>query len=189
MSEKLYPCLQQDQNLDLRLKEINSFNNSIQNIKDIQNFSNHEAKKYKKKSKIYKIINGLSQSIDGVSVLAVSSSCVTLSVTGVGLVVVPIASGIGAGLCIISKTAGEYLKRKEQHNIKKTLAGRTLHDFCKLHSKCFEDNKIDLNEYNKLKQTYDLYKTNKTKLNSKFTFFRINLFSKNNININFKSSS
>ena len=163
MSEKLYPCLQQDQNLDLRLKEINSFNNSIQNIKD--------NKKYKKKSKIYKIINGLFQSIDGVSVLAVSSTCVTLSVTGVGLVVVPIASGIGAGLCIISKIAGEYLKRKEQHNKKKyTLAGRTLHDFCKLHSKCLEDNKIDLNEYNKLKQTYDLYKTNKTKLNSEFTF-------------------
>ena len=55
MSEKLYPCLQQNQNpdtegasrnLDLRLKEINSFNNSIQNIKDIQNFYNHEAKKY-----------------------------------------------------------------------------------------------------------------------------------------------
>ena len=97
MSEKLYPSLQQDQNLDLRLKEINSFNNSIQNIKDLQNFYNHEAKKYKKKSKIYKIINSLIQSIDGVSVLAVSSTCVTLSVTGVGLVVVPIASGIGAG--------------------------------------------------------------------------------------------
>ena len=97
MSENLYPCLQQDQNLDLRLKEINSFDNSIQNIKDIQNFYNHEAEKYKKKSKTYKIINGLIQSIDGVSVLAVSSTCVTLSVTGVGLVVVPIASGIGAG--------------------------------------------------------------------------------------------
>ena len=94
-----------------------------------------------------------------------------MSVTGVGLVVVPIASGIGAGLCIISKIPNEYLKRKEQHNIKKyTLAGRTLHDFCKLHSKCLEDNKIDLNEYNKLKQTYDVYKTNKTKLNSQFTF-------------------
>ena len=70
-----------------------------------------------------------------------------------------------------SKIAGEYLKRKEQHNIKKyTLAGRTLNDFCKLHSKCLEDNKIDLNEYNKLKQTYDAYKNNKTKLNSEFTF-------------------
>ena len=77
---------------------------------------------------------------------------------------VPIASGIGARLCIISKLLGEYLKRKEQHNIKKdTLAGRTLHDFCKLHSKCLEDNKIHLIEYNKLKQTYDVYNNNKTK--------------------------
>ena len=127
MSEKLYPCLRESDNLDMRLKEINSFNNSIQKIKDIQSFYNHEAKKYKKKSKQYKLINCLIQSIDGVSVLAVSSTCVTLSVTGVGLVVVPIASGIGAGLCIISKIAGEYLKRKEQDNIKKyTLAGRTL---------------------------------------------------------------
>ena len=128
MSEKLYPCLQPSDSLELRLKEINSFNNSIQNIKDIQNFYNHEAKKYKKKSKIYKLINCSIQSIDGVSVLAVSSTCVTLSVTGVGLVVVPIASGMGAGLCIISKIAGEYLKRKEQHK-KNTLAGRTLHDY------------------------------------------------------------
>ena len=171
MSEKLYPCLRESDNLDMQLKEINSFNNSIQNIKVIQNFYNHEAKKYKKKSKQYKLINCLIQSVDGVSVLGVSSTCVTLSVTGVGLVVVPIASGIGAGLCIISKIAGEYLKRKEQHNIKKyTLACRTLHDYQKLHSKCLEDNKIDLNEYNKLKQTYDVYKNNKTKLNSEFTF-------------------
>ena len=176
MNEKLYPSLQPqvdslEQHLNLRLKEINSFNNSIQNMKDIKNFYNHETKKYKKKSKQYKLINYLIQSVDGVSILAVSSTCVTLSITGVGLVVVPVASGIGAGLCIISKLLGEYLKRKEQHNLKKyTLAGRTLHDFCKLHSKCLEDNKIDLNEYNKLKQSYDTYKTNKTKLNSEFTF-------------------
>ena len=125
-----------------------------------------------KRSKLYKIINVLIQSIDGVSVLAVSSTCVTLSVTGIGLVVVPIASGIGAALCIISKIAGEYLKRKGQHNIKKyTLAGRTLYDYQKLHSKCLEDNKIDLIEYIKLKQTYDVYKNNKTKLNSECTFF------------------
>ena len=35
MSEKLYPGLQQHlDSLDIRLKEINSFNISIQNIKD-----------------------------------------------------------------------------------------------------------------------------------------------------------
>ena len=85
--------------------------------------------------------------------------------------VVPIASGIGAGLCIFSKIAGESPKTKEQHHLKKyTIAGKTLHDFCKLHSRCLEDNKIDLNEYNKPKQTNDVHKTNKTKLNSEFTF-------------------
>ena len=52
--------------LDIRLKEINSFNNSFQIIKDIQNFYNHEAKMYEKKSRTYKTINGLIQSIDGV---------------------------------------------------------------------------------------------------------------------------
>ena len=174
MSEKLYPCVQQNQNpdsLDLQFKAINSFNKSIQNIKDIQNFYNHEAKTYKKKSTIYKLIKCLIQSIDGVLLLGASSTAITLSVTGVGLIVIPIASGIGAGVSIISKILNEYLKRKEQQNIKNyTLAGRTLHDFCKLHSKCLEDNKIDLNEYNKLKQTYDVYKNNKTKLNSEFTF-------------------
>ena len=45
MSEKLYPSLQQhahadslEQQQNLRLKEINSFNNSIQNEKEIKNF-------------------------------------------------------------------------------------------------------------------------------------------------------
>ena len=97
MSEKLYPSLRESDALDIRLKEINSFIISIQNIKDIQNFDNHEAKKYKTKSKTSKIIDALIQSIDGVLLLGVSSTAITLSVTGVGLIVVPIASGLGAG--------------------------------------------------------------------------------------------
>ena len=103
--------------------------------------------------------------------MGVPSNAITLSITGVGRIVVPIASGIGTGVSIFSKFIGVYLKRKEQHNFKKyTLAGGTLNNFQKLHTKCLEDNKIDLNEYNKLKQTYDVYKNNETKLNSEFTF-------------------
>ena len=157
MSKKLYPNLRESDSLDMRLKEINIFNNSVQNIKDIQNFYNHEAKNFKKKSN--KIMNGLIQSIDGVLLLGVSSNAITLSDSGVGLIVVPVASGIGAGVSISSEFIGEYLKRKEQHNPKKyILAGGTLNNFQKLHTKCLEDNKRDLNEYNKLKQTYDVYK-------------------------------
>ena len=99
----MYPSLRESDNLCLRLKEINSFNISIQNMKDFQNFYNHEAKKYKKKSKANKIINALIQSIDGVLLLGVSSTCIRLGVAGVGRIVVPIASGIGAGVFIFSK--------------------------------------------------------------------------------------
>ena len=51
-------------------------------------------------------------------VLGVTSICVTLSVKGFGLVVVPVTNCVGAGLCIISKNVGESLKRKEQHKTK-----------------------------------------------------------------------
>ena len=111
MSEKLFLSLQHHpDSLDIRLKEINSFNISIQNIEGFKNFYNLVAKKYEKESKTNKNINGLFQSIDGVLVLSTSSTCITLSNTGVGLVIVPIASGIGAGVCMFRKIFGEYLK-------------------------------------------------------------------------------
>ena len=84
---KLYPSLRESDALDIRLKEVKIFNNSIQNIKDIRICYNHEAKEYKRKSKTYKIVNGLIQSIEGVLLLGVSSTAITLSVTGIGLIV------------------------------------------------------------------------------------------------------
>ena len=57
----------------------------------------HEPKKYKKKSKTHKLINNLIYSTDEVLVQGVSSTCITLIVTRVGLVIVPISIGIGAG--------------------------------------------------------------------------------------------
>ena len=52
MSEKLYPSLRKSDALDkgslnIRLKEIKSFNNSIQNTKDVKSFYNLEAKNIK----------------------------------------------------------------------------------------------------------------------------------------------
>ena len=63
---KLYPSSRESDKPGLRLKEVKRFKDSIQNIKNIQIFYNHEAKKYKKKTKTYKNINGLIQSVDGV---------------------------------------------------------------------------------------------------------------------------
>ena len=54
MNEKLYPSLQPqvdslEQHLNLRLKEINSFNNSIQNIKILKIFIIMKPKSIKRK--------------------------------------------------------------------------------------------------------------------------------------------
>ena len=106
-------------------------------MKDIENLCNSEAKKYEHRAKIYKLINCFIQSVDGVLVQSISTQCITLTKSGVRLVVVSVASGFGAGLNIFRKFIGEYLKRKEQHNLKKyTLAGTTLQQYCNLHSKC-----------------------------------------------------
>ena len=42
-----------EQHLNLQLKEINNFYNSIQNKKDFEKFYSHEVKKYKQKSLRY----------------------------------------------------------------------------------------------------------------------------------------
>ena len=56
MTDIFYPSLQTqadgfEQHLNLPLNEMNSFNSSIQNIKDIKTFYNHEAKKCRKRNK------------------------------------------------------------------------------------------------------------------------------------------
>ena len=53
-----------EQQLELRLKEMNSFNNSVNNIKDIKHFYNYETKKYKKLNDRFKLLNNLLQTID-----------------------------------------------------------------------------------------------------------------------------
>ena len=102
--EKLYPSLNSvssiESALNQQLKEINSFQNSVQNIKGIRSFYTHEVKKYKKKCRTLKILCGLVNGVDCFVIVGVTSTSITLSVTGFGLLVVPIASGVGNGFML-----------------------------------------------------------------------------------------
>ena len=102
---------------DNLILEINKFNYSTQNITEIKSVYNHETKNRKTKGKNYKLFNSLIFSRDTISVLRVTSNCVSLSVTGESIVVEFITISVGAGLCIFGDLVEEYLKRKEQHNI------------------------------------------------------------------------
>ena len=171
--QKLYPSLNSvssiESALNQQLKEINSFQNSVQNIKDIRTFYSHEVKKYKKKCKTIKLISGMINCIDTFVIVGVTSTSITLSVTGFGLLVIPITSGVGAGFSLSGKIISEYLKHLQAKYTKKhALASKTLEQFAILHSKCLTDNKIDQSEYLKLTKTYDVYKHKRAKIAGTF---------------------
>ena len=71
--------------------------------------NNHESKK---KNKKYKTLTITSKSFDTFVTIATMSSSLSLSLTGVGLIVMPISSGIASGLTISNKVIYERVMQK-----------------------------------------------------------------------------
>ena len=184
MNDKLYPELKLEKNrsqsklnenemlnecdklnLETKLKQINKFHLDLQHIKDIKNFYESEVNKYKKSLKRIKILNKIILSIDAITVVGVTSTSITLSLTGVGLLTIPIASGFAAGLCVSGKILHGYFCSIQTKNEKKhSLATKTLVDFSSLYKNSLKDGVIDQDEYNKLIRTSTEYKNNKSKI-------------------------
>ena len=117
MEQKLYPSLTPtaspsapydvesmiNKRLQSELQKVNSFNNSIQNISLMMKYYEMEEKKYKQKYNKYKLINNLINSLDGIIVIGTTSASISLSITGVGIIVVPITAGVGCATGILVK--------------------------------------------------------------------------------------
>ena len=110
--------------LQNELQKVNSFNNSIQNISLMMKYCELEENKYKKKYTNYKLINNLINSLDGIIVIGTTSVSVTLSINGVGIIVVPITAGVGCATGILVKICSSYLKKKEKNYNLSTLLFR-----------------------------------------------------------------
>ena len=150
--------------INKKLKEVNSFNNSINNINLISKFYEDEYKKLKKKYNKFKTLNKLLNTIDSITIISTTSTSITFSLTGFGIITIPIIAGVGCTLTIASKIISEYLKTKEKSYLEKyTLSHNTLQDFRKLHQKSLEDNIIDQNEYKRFTDMYTNYQSEKTK--------------------------
>ena len=97
--------------LQSELQKVNSFNNSIQNISLMMKYYEMEEKKYKQKYNKYKLINNLINSLDGIIVIGTTSASISLSITGVGIIVVPITAGVGCATGILVKLCSSYLSK------------------------------------------------------------------------------
>ena len=151
--DKLYPSALLLENIDLekrlekKTNDVNSFNNHINNIKEMITYFKDKNNKSKKKYKNYKTLNTVLESVDSIVIIGVTSTSITLSVTGVGLVILPISAGIGCALSLGNKVLrkliiNKYNKYKKQYERDQN----TIKSFDKLYRKSLQDNVIDKNE-------------------------------------------
>ena len=163
-TDKLYPSAPLLENIDLekrlekRINDVNSFNNHISNIKDMITYFKDKNNKSKKRYKNYKNLNTVLESIDSIVIIAATSTSISLSITGVGLVVLPVAAGVACGLSLGNKILHKLILNK-YNNYKKQYERDqlTIKSFDKLYRKSLQDNVIDKKEYENLCNIFTKY--------------------------------
>ena len=116
-TDKFYPSaplMSSDGDLEQRLgKNLNyviSFENSINNIKEMITHFKDKHHKSKKECKKYKTLNTILKLFDTIVIIASTSSSITLSLAGIGLIAIPISSSIACELTI-SNIWDKYAKK------------------------------------------------------------------------------
>ena len=147
-SVSLKPVRAIEERFEKIINDVKSFINSVSNIKEMITYSKHENKKIEIKCKKYKMVTTKLKSFDTFVVFATTSTSVSLSVGGIGLIVTPSLTGVGCGLTISNKVIYEIvLQNYNKHNKLYERAEQTVKSFDKLCRKCLQDNVIDKKEY------------------------------------------
>ena len=117
-TEKLYPSapleykkIDLEQRLEKNLNDVNSFNCSINNIKEMITRFKDRNHKSKKKFNKYKTLTTILKSFDTIVIIATTPSSIT-SVIGTGLIAVPISAATACGLSFGSKVIYEIVMQK-----------------------------------------------------------------------------
>ena len=155
--DKLYPSAPLLENIDLekrlekKINDVNSFNNHINNIKELITSFKDRNNKSKKRYKKYKTLNTILESLDKIVIIGATSTSITLSVTGVGLIILPISAGIACTLSLCNKILHKLIINKNNKYKKQYERDQnTIKSFDKLYRKSLQDNIIDKKEYEAL---------------------------------------
>ena len=163
-THKLYPSAPLLENIDLekrlekKISDVNSFKNHISNIKEMITYSKDKNNKSKRRYKNYKTLNTVLESVDSIVIIGATSTSITLSITGIDLMVLPISAGIACSLSLGNKILhkliiNKYNKYKKQYERDQN----TIKSFDKLYRKSLQDNVIDKHEYESLCNIFTKY--------------------------------
>ena len=114
--------------------------------------------KSKKKYKKYTTITTILKSFDAFLIFTTTSSSITLSLTGVGLIVIPISTASACLLSIVNKVMYEVIINKyNKHKKQYEKDQQTIKSFDKLYRKSLQVKIIDKNEYESLCNIFTEY--------------------------------
>ena len=117
-TDRLYPSAPLLENIDLekrlekKINDVNSFNNHVNNIKEMITFFKDKNHKSKKRYKNYKTLNTTLESVDSIVIVGATSTSITLSITGIGLFILPISAGIACTLSLGNKVLHKLIMSK-----------------------------------------------------------------------------
>ena len=100
--------------------------------------------KSKKRYKNYKTLNTILESVDSIVIIGATSTSISLSITGAGLIILPIACTLSLGNKVLHKLfTNKYNNYKNQYERDQ----QTIKSFDKLYRKSLHDNIIEKTEY------------------------------------------
>ena len=147
-----------EKRLQKKTNDVNSFNNHINNIKEMITYFRDKTHKSKKRYKNHKTLNTVLESVDSIIIIGATSTSITLSITGIGLIILPISAGVACTLSLANKVLhkliiNKYNKYKKQYERDQ----QTIKTFDKLYRKSLQDNIIDKTEYENLCNIFPRY--------------------------------
>ena len=161
--DRLYPSaplenIDLEKRLEKKINDVNNFNNHINNIKEMITYFKDNNNKSKRKYKNYKTLNTILESVDSIVIIGATSTSITLSITGIGLIILPISAGIACTLSLGNKVLHKLVMNKYNKNKKQYERDQqTIKSFDKFYRKSLQDNIIDNTEYESLCNIFTKY--------------------------------
>ena len=162
-TDRLYPTaplenIDLEQRLEKKINDVNSFINSVNNIKETITYFKDKNTKSKKKYKDYKTLNMVLESVDSIVIIGATSTSITLSITGFGLIILLISAGLACTLSVANKILhkliiNKYNKFKKQYERDQ----QTNKSFDKLYRKSLQDNVMDKTDNESLCDNFTKY--------------------------------
>ena len=161
--DSLYPSarlenIDLEQRLGKKLNDVNSFNNHVNNIKKLITYFKDKNNKSKKKYQKYKTITTILKSFDTLVIIATTLSSITLSLTGIGLIMIQLSTASACALSIGNEILyeviiNEYNKNKKQYERDQQI----IKSFDIFYRKSLQGKVIDKNDYESLCKIFTKY--------------------------------